>query len=366
MIYLTGIDTLVVGFYISEFNLTDEDWTALSNAKEKAKATVFKSSGSLTNFKGLDFVMWPSGKRPYTYILQHNDFSLLIAKKVFNNKTPEVYVELRSQFLWGFGYKKAYSSFRDWLSGWAVIKSDVVSRADLTVDISGFPSIKIKNIISCARNKKKHFQFEPIKDGEIYYYGSRETGWRIGSGHLMLRIYDKPLEIKTKSHKEWFYDLWKRAGWDGETDIARVEMQLRRNFLKEYGVTTFQSFQDALGDIYRYVTQEWFTLRKPSSDKNRARWALTPFWSEVQRAINNFGEIYGQIRGQIKEPKLGSLIPQAAGLISSIGALMGDFAWQDVKYEIDQHLRKKGSNLEDLIAEKRKRQGMFEDLNEPF
>ncbi|MCJ7483990.1 MAG: hypothetical protein MUO31_13610, partial [Thermodesulfovibrionales bacterium] len=57
-----------------------------------------------------------------------------------------------------------------------------------------------------ARKKKSYLQLIPIQQGEIYYYGSKITGWVFGSGPLMMRIYDKLFESK-KVHKEWFQDL---------------------------------------------------------------------------------------------------------------------------------------------------------------
>ena len=365
MIYLAGIDTLVIGFYLSKYNLTDEDYIALNNAKEKAKAPTFKSSGYLINFKKIDLVMSPAGKKPYTYVLLNDDFTLKLAKEVSNGRFPEIFIELRSQFLWRLGYRHIYGFIKEWVSTWAEIKSDVVSRADLSTDIKGFPDIKIKNIVSRARKGKSYLQLIPIQQGEIYYYGSKITGWVFGSGPLMMRIYDKLSESKIV-HKEWFHDLWKQGGWDGESDVTRVEIQMRREFLKDFNVTTFESFEESLGDIFRYITQDWFTLRKPSGDKNRSRWPVTPFWSEVQASINNFGQIYGLARGRIKEVKENILIPQIAGLITSIGAIKDNFAFEDLRYEVNRHYRKKGQTMAEAIAEKKKRCSEFENYYEPF
>jgi len=365
MIYLAGIDTLVIGFYLSKFNLNDKDYNALNTAKELAKAPTFKSSGHGTNFQKIDFVMSPAGRKPYTYILLNNDFTLKLAKEVLNGSFPEIFIELRSQFLWRYGYKHIYTFIKEWVNTWAEIKSDIVSRADLSIDVKGFPDITIENVVSRARKGKSYLQLIPIQQGETYYYGSKITGWVFGSGPLMIRIYDKLYEIKLV-HKEWFQDLWKQGGWDGESGVARVEIQLRRDFLKDFNVTTFASFEEALGDIFRYVTQDWFTLREPSGDKNRSRWPVTPFWSEVQTSINNFGKIYGLARGQIKEAKTNFLIPQAAGLITSILASMDSFTLGDVDREINRYLKKKGLTLEDAVSEKKKQNSMFEDGYEPF
>lgn len=365
MIYLAGIDTLVMGFYISKFNLTDENYIDLNAAKELAKAPAFKSSGHLINFQKIDLLMSPAGKKPYTYVLISEDFTLKLAKEVSNGRFPEVFIEVRSQFLWRLGYRHIYTFLKEWVSTWAEIQSDVVSRADLSTDAQGFPDIGIENIVSRARKGKSYIQLIPIQQGEIYYYGSKIRGWVFGSGPLMLRIYDKLVESKIV-HKEWFQDLWKQGGWDGESGVTRVEIQIRRDFLKDFNVTTFASFEEALGDIYRYVTQDWFTIRETSDDKNRSRWPVISFWSEIQTSINNFGKIYGLDRGRIKESKGNYLIPQAAGLITSIGASKNRFNPNALLYEINKHYRKKGLTIEEVIAEKKRRRSDFEDGYEPF
>lgn len=96
MIYSAGIDTLFMGFYLERFLLTPEDWESLAYAKENAKSSIFKSSGSLITFKGQDLTMRASGQNPYTYVLQNNDCTIKLAQKVVRNAYPEVYVELRS------------------------------------------------------------------------------------------------------------------------------------------------------------------------------------------------------------------------------------------------------------------------------
>jgi hypothetical protein len=73
-----------------------------------------------------------------------------------------------------------------------------------------------------------------------------------------------------------------------------------------------------MGDIFSFLTEDWFTLREPSEDKNRSRWPIAPFWSEVQGSLDQFGKVYGHIRGRIKEGKKDVLLPQAVGLLTSI------------------------------------------------
>ena len=365
MIYLAGIDTLVIGFYLKKFNLTEYDYKLLDTTKEMAKAPAFKSSGQYVNFKQIDFTITPAGQKPYTYVLFNGDFTVKIAQKASEKRFPEVFLEIRSQFLWRLGYKNCYTFLKEWVSTWADIADDVVSRADLSVDLSGFPDISIENIVSRARKGKTYYQLIPIQQREIYYYGSKITGWVFGSGPLMMRIYDKLAESK-KVQKEWFQDLWKQGGWKEDSDVTRVELQIRRDFLKDFNVTDFKSLEDSLGDIFRYVTRDWFTLRQSSGGKNRSRWPITPFWSEVQAAINDFGKICGLARGRIKEVKENNLIPQIAGLLTSIAATRDNFTFEELLYQVNRHYTSKGKIIEDVIAGKRQRLTTFEDCCEPF
>jgi hypothetical protein len=50
---------------------------------------------------------------------------------------------------------------------------------------------------------------------------------------LSCSIYNKTLEIRQKSHKIWFYDLWQKHGWDGESEVWRVEFRFKGEFLHE-------------------------------------------------------------------------------------------------------------------------------------
>ena len=63
--------------------------------------------------------------------------------------------------------------------------------------------------------------------------------------------------------------------------VTRTEFQMRSNFLKEFNVTTFESFEKSLGDIFRDLTQKsGLTLREPSGGKR------------LKMAYNSFGLKY--------------------------------------------------------------------------
>lgn len=111
---------------------------------------------------------------------------------------------------------------------------------------------------------------------ETFYVGAP-------GAEIRLRIYDKGKEIG-KTGKEWFLPLW---GRDGPEDIWRVEFQLRREALKDLDIDNLDDLVSALGGIWRYLTEEWFSLRQ-HDNKRQNRRSLFPWWKEVQQ-IKKFG-----------------------------------------------------------------------------
>ena len=350
-----GLDTLVKGFYVKEFTLAETEWQYLAEHKEYAKTSVFRTSGSLIEFRGKYYLLQSSGKAPYTYVLISDDLTVKVALRPSRGKFPEIYIEFRSQCLWG-GFRDAYTLVREWIDRWAVISNEVLSRADLTVDIHGTPFFNFTNIVSRSRSREEICK--------VFSTGNDITGYRYGSSPVSLRIYDKTEEIK-KSGKTWFYDLWLKAGWDGVIPVWRVEFQLRRDFFKEFKIHSFDDLQNGLADIWRYLTEEWFSLReKVSEDTNKTRWPLLPFWQTVQSMTQKFGPITGIDREKIRRAKLEDIIPQIVGLHTTAGALLGKDTKEEVMHRIlyltDKYLKSQGKDFDAELKFKRKKHSFFE------
>ena len=102
----------------------------------------------------------------------------------------------------------------------------------------------------------------------------------------MLRVYDKVAEIKQQSDKVWFYKLWGR-----NSDVWRIEWQLRKAILRRFGIKTVSDLMDQQGDLLRYLAHQHTTLRCPSADNNRSRWPLHPLWADLQANIENLSAL---------------------------------------------------------------------------
>ena len=316
-IVASGIDTFSMGFCITQYLATEEDFSVLAAAKLKAQGKGFNKDGCPFTWFGQDFMLSPKGTRGYEWVLVNSDVSICIAKSAKGGASlPEVRAYFRSEFLWRVGFKLSYGKVLAWLKTWCVVCAEKVSRVDLTVDMSlALPNLDLANeVVTRARSKTEHREENKL---EKHYSGSCVTGYSFGRREMILaRIYNKPLEIKVQSHKEWFYDIWKANGWDCVAPVTRFEFQVNRKILHEYQVDSFSDLTSRLGDIWRYLTVNWLTLRTPGRTKEHYRWAVKDYWQELQNCTEErFGKIEGVLRWNQKNPILEQLKKTIRGTV---------------------------------------------------
>lgn len=315
----SGVDSLVIGFCIACYR-NAEAFVQLEEAKARAGAKMFGSKGSSVDWLGKDFSVSARGTRGYEWVLENGDVRLCVAREAQAGSVyPEVYVTFRAEYLWRMGHVGAVLEFAEWLSTWAVIRNDKVSRCDLCVDIQmKMPKIDLTRE-AVTRAKGKVGYYEPCQQ---YVSGRKETGYRMGSGGLIARIYDKSAEI-AGSHKEWFQPIWSANGWNGKSKVTRVEFQARRDFLKKMGVDSFLSLCERLADMWRYYTHEWLTIRTPCADSHHHRWPVAEWWKAVQESFTLFGRAYGVLPFKQRQLRYERLMKQARGVLVSAIAVIG-------------------------------------------
>src|SRR5439155_24309960 len=110
------------------------------------------------------------------------------------------------------------------------------------------------------------------------------------------RINNKTLEIKQKSGKTWFYDLWRNHRWDETTYVWRVEFRFKREFLHQVGIEWAYDILGEMKRLWEYaigriaggddgLPDGWLRYVLPHEDSNRSRWPVHPAWSIVQGAF---------------------------------------------------------------------------------
>lgn len=150
------------------------------------------------------------------------------------------------------------------------------------------------------------------------------TGWAIGTGGAMMaRLYQKVIEAE-KSGKQYLHQLWKLAGWDGETPVWRMEFEFQREVLAQLGLTSAKSVTEHLGGLWSYATTDWLRLCIPSdADQTRSRWPEHPLWLAISSV--DWDASGGPLkRGYLpaRAPSMEYLGTRLASLIASIGALV--------------------------------------------
>ncbi|MFC2033931.1 hypothetical protein ACFLTT_00815 [Chloroflexota bacterium] len=309
----SGVDTLIIGFMIDSYR-DEVDFEVLHEAKQKAGEKMFNKMGYPVTWFGTDFSMKASGGSGYEWILRNDDVLIRIAKEARRGRVfPEVFITFYSQYLWTRGLDGVLSELTTWLNKWAIINGTKVSRCDLSIDLAmQFPQINLtKEIVTRARNKVDY-----SSPTENYINGRRSTGYKIGSGDLSARLYDKTNEIIV-SQKEWFRAYWLEKGWDGETPITRCEFQCRRNFLKDMSVNSYEDLTERMADIWRYCTHDWLKICYPGSKTNQSRWEVKEYWQFIQDSYSLFGQALGVLRYKVRNIKYDHLIQLVRGAMVS-------------------------------------------------
>jgi len=316
-VLLAGVDTLAVGFNVEEFRLTPEEWAMLADAKYQAQGTMFDSGGTPVELRGQKFSLNPKGGRGYEYVLVNDDVTVQLAERAEGGGVyPEIHITWRSAYLWRSGWRAAYTHVRDWVYGWAAVSGEKVSRVDLCVDLNrSLPDIDLKGneVVTRAQSRTEFYIQHHLK-------GLDETGYSFGQGDLKCRVYNKRAEIE-HSQKVWFQKLWEKRGWDGETPVTRVEFQARRDFLKSMQIDTVVDLENQLADLWEYFIA-WVSLRDKSSDSNRRRWPVKPFWEIVTSAVPSFGVVTGVVRVAQRKPRVDSLARLGRGVMVTLAALV--------------------------------------------
>jgi hypothetical protein len=225
-----------------------------------------------------------SGARTAPLRLDSDHMAVLVSPNAPQN-LPTVTVELRSIYLWQRGMDAAAAEAQrvaDELTRRAGQRELQVSRVDLTVDFQGWvPEVAdLTRIVTRAAKRDLHLD------------GTHFTGFSIGRGDVVARLYDKTRELKS-SGKEWFFDVWRTSPdfRDGEP-VWRLEFQVRRPALRKLWLRSsedgtqerrpLESWLDLLDlgrGLWRFHAGRWLTMREPRTRETRQ--VLTPAWSSL-------------------------------------------------------------------------------------
>jgi hypothetical protein len=237
-----GIDTLVVSY--TALNLDDYNskyipfCKELEELKEEAQnITGFDSStrfvkSSLAGFG--DFIVYAQGSGAYRYKIQNDDILVFLSTTKFganDYNTAQIKVEFRSHYLFSLGHKKAFETVNLFISKILGETKKQLLRIDLATDIQG-----IKYTSLDKHRFQTNFKKTDYTQINEYTKHNKTTGFSIGGGDFLFRIYDKTLEIKQNPTKSFIVTKWIMNDFKQSENLTvfRHEVQFRREYLKKY------------------------------------------------------------------------------------------------------------------------------------
>ncbi len=274
---LCGIDSLDLGLYV----VWGSDWKRRLQSLDKKKQQARKNGGLYIAMpSGRNCVFKPGGKgENYRFHLQFDAYNLFIGKAAKPGTSPNVYLSISAKVLWQNGIETALSWIAEDLKviGGGTIQRVQISRLDLCADFHVPGGLSHEFILShkVTRNDKGKL-FLDKNELQTYYAADAKSP-------IQLRLYNKGVEVKQGGVKLWFLDLWQRESTD---DIWRVEFQVRRPALKQFGINSLDDLKEKQAGLWGYLTTKWFSLRLPDNNKAERK-TIHPFWSAVQECFKN-------------------------------------------------------------------------------
>ncbi|MGO9592325.1 MAG: hypothetical protein ACLQFF_09230 [Steroidobacteraceae bacterium] len=234
---------------------------------------------ALAQYPNRDWIFQVSDKgvRLFSFILTDSRYRIEIARPSVS--LPLAHVQVSSAALAAYGVAKCVADLMLFLGDIGDIQGDpVVSRADLFVDVT----------TSCDLTRLEDEQWVTRAHSKARYseQGHR-SGYVIGrGGDISLRLYDKTLEI-LGSGKDHAKRQWNERGWDGVSQVWRVEAQIRRNALHQFAIRTVEELIRRMRELWRYVVEKWCRLSVPNpDDQTPSRWLTHPFWKAIEEAAD--------------------------------------------------------------------------------
>ncbi len=167
------------------------------------------------------------------------------------------------------------------------IQQNKLSRVDACVDLSGTPIAEFVEpfqnrwIVSRSRTKANYAVGTFVND---YLQGKQATGFTIGKSPLMCRVYDKLIESQRDAVKLAVLIATRWGHLPGSA--TRVEFQIERTKLKQFGIDSVEHWIDKRGDVIDELTQNWLRLTAGPVDRKHAdRTPMHPVWETTRSAF---------------------------------------------------------------------------------
>jgi hypothetical protein len=313
-----AFDTLEINYKIDYLrsvglftNLESKKFALLSGMENEIAFKFFSTDD-------YSFSLQRSGKKYFPFCVRSGDIFLFLSPRSPESPVPNMSLKIGSLTCQG-DLDQFFLYFHRFLRllGCKVVE-EIVSRFDICTDIA--QKISESGVDDLSK------QICRSERSALYFSRKEFTGISIGKGAISCRIYDKIREMKDKQDSvktAFFYEKWADSG-DQFTDITRVEFQLRREFLKEIGVTDYKSLVSVTHNIWTYCTEKWLRYASRSVDrlnKNHSQSGISDFWAIVQGSFD--GSVSVTRKRVVNTCNIEALGKQIRGCMTTILASVG-------------------------------------------
>ena len=310
----SGLDSLVLGLSIEW-----KDESFLNSLEDLRSAAAAEKTGMPGSIKAETdewiFNVQPHGANGYRWLLNSPEYDVRILHGT-RGMRPSAMIEVRSATLWARGAIEAVNRIVTLLtSAGAKVQKVSASRTDECVDILLPEEIWTLGLLS-------HAVTRAVDDAAYRHHGAF-TGITIGKGIVQARVYDKPLEIVTKSQKTWMFDVWNLKEAPAGGRIVRVEFQLRREALTELGIDTVWDLLKHPKSLWAYCTEHWLKFQD-SPELHHTQQKTLPWWKSVQHGFLGGQDAHPLIRAKIVNVKKVQISQQMIGQLTSLIAMESD------------------------------------------
>lgn len=288
----------------------------------------------------------------YRYSLDHPYGRIGISP---SKSLPAIRVQPRAEFLHGAGPREAVAWFERTLESACGPVLFTVSRLDLFADFQGW---------SLSGDDRRDFLCRATELG-LREASDEFNGLQFGkrtSGTISARLYDKTIE-SAKTGSLYWKDIW-GEDFDPADRVLRVEFELARDALRQFGVNRPTEVLDATGSLWTYLTTQWLTHRSVTGDRNKSRRPASPAWRSVQHArIGEGGLGVARTYGGKTLGRIWDILPALAGYLASFGALTRTESFADLVPQLGafltEYAERTGVTMRERIADKRQRSGLI-------
>lgn len=334
---VSGFDTIECAYYLTRLDGCTFDFEVLAAQKEELTRSKIKSPRPI-QLGSEDFLLASHGTSSgYPFLIANEAFIIQFGE--FNR--PNFFVKFRSIALWHHSALALHERFLEWVAsiGMILYQPERLSRVDFAFDYQ-LPEIDFD---------EDSFISQADKDCQYRNNGKLQS-LKFGTDQVVLRVYNKCDEINEKSHKTWLFDLW---GTD--QDVWRIEWQVRKNMMRQLGISSFESLAERQGDLLRLLVKDHTTLRTKTNDTNRSRWPLHPLWQDLTERVNQMQGL-GIVRElndkALLEERLTRIAISIYGYVKRVAAIDMLYTGRTRSYmdEAFEHLQNRVNELHDPLT----------------